>query len=72
MDSFINLFIDLLDEKPIIPVNGETVFKELPQWDSLLALSLIVMISNEYGKSVDGEIIRKKKTLKELFEVIND
>jgi acyl carrier protein len=71
MEKFINNFLELFDEKPTIEVTEDTEFKEIPGWDSLVALSLIVMVSNNYGKSIDGEALRKCETVRDLFEVIN-
>ena len=71
MERFISEFIDILDEKPDFEINETTVFKELPSWDSLAALSLIVMVSNNYGKSIDGEVITNCETIYDLYEVIN-
>ncbi len=71
MDKFIENLIELLDEKPQFEIDPDTVFKELPGWDSLVALSLIVMISNNYGKSINGEVIRNCVTIQDLFEVVN-
>lgn len=71
MEKFIQDFIELFDEKPDFEINQNTVFKEIPGWDSLVALGLIVMTSNNYGKSMDGEIVRNCETIRELYEVIN-
>jgi acyl carrier protein len=71
VDKFIENLIELLDEKPQFEIDPDTVFKELPGWDSLVALSLIVMISNNYGKSINGEVIRNCVTIQDLFEVVN-
>ena len=71
MEKFIKDFIDLFDEKPDFEINQDTVFKEVPGWDSLVALSLIVMISNNYGKSIDGEIVRNYVSIRDLYEVVN-
>jgi acyl carrier protein len=71
MQKFISEFIDILDEKPDFEINENTIFKELPSWDSLAALGLIVMISNNYGKSIDGEIVRNCETILDLYKVIN-
>lgn len=72
MKNFINEFSELFDEKPQFELEGETVFKDIPGWDSLVALSLIVMVSNNYGKSIDGEVLRKCITIRELYETFND
>lgn len=67
MKDFISNVIDLFDELPEVELTESTQFKELPGWDSLVALSLIVMISNEYGKSIDGGTIRSLSTIGELY-----
>ena len=69
MENFINE-LELFDEKPVTEVNADTIFKEIPGWDSV-ALSLIIMILDNYGKSVDGEVIRTCVKIRDLFEVIN-
>ena len=71
METFINELIELLDEKPSIPVDANTEFQELSEWDSLVNLSLIIMVSDNYGKSLDGEEIRKCVTISDLFDLIN-
>lgn len=72
MQKFINDFSELFDEKPSFEINGGTIFKDIPEWDSLVALSLIVMVSNNYNKSIDGEVIRKCLTISELYDAINE
>lgn len=71
MENFISNLLELFDEKPSITVDRDTVFKEIPGWDSLVALSLIVMVSNNYGKSIDGEAVRNCITIGDLFGVID-
>ncbi len=71
MQDFINNFLEILDEKPHFEIDSETVFKDIPGWDSLAALGLIVMISNNYGKSIDGEALRKCVTIRNLYDAIN-
>jgi acyl carrier protein len=71
MEKFIIDIIDLFEEKPNFEINQNTIFKELPGWDSLVALSLIVMVSNNYGRSIDGEVVRNCDTIRDLYEVVN-
>ncbi len=70
METFILNFLDLLDEEPDFKINQDTFFKEVPGWDSLTALSFIAMVSNKYGKAIDGEILRTCDTLREVYEVV--
>ena len=71
MENFINEFLDIFDEKPDLDVDGDTIFKEIPGWDSLVSLSLIVLVSNNYNKSIDGDVIRACTTIRDLFDFIN-
>ena len=72
MQNFISDFLEIFDEKPPFEIDGETVFKDIPAWDSLIALSLIVMISNNYGKSIDGETVRNCVTIRDLYDAVKD
>jgi acyl carrier protein len=71
MEQFITDVVELFDEKPNFEINENTIFKDLSGWDSLVSLSLIVMVSNNYEKSIDGETIRNCITIRDLFEVVN-
>jgi acyl carrier protein len=71
MQDFIQSFVELFDEVPDIEILPDTEFKDIPDWDSLVALSLIVMVSNNYGKSIDGDVIRNATTIGDLYGVIN-
>lgn len=71
MEQFLIHFQELFDEKPSVELNEDTFFKDISEWDSLFSLSLIVMVSNNYNKSIDGEIIRSCEKIRDLFKVIN-
>ena len=71
MEQFITDVVELFDEKPDFEINENTIFKDLSGWDSLVSLSLLVMVLNNYEKSIDGETIRNCITIRDLFEVVN-
>ena len=71
MEQFITDVVELFDEKPDFEINENTIFKDLSGWDSLVSLSLIVMVSDNYEKSIDGETIINCITIRDLFEVVN-
>ena len=48
----------------------ETVFKELEEWSSLIALSVIAMIDEEYDVRIKGEDIRSAHTIQDLYNVV--
>lgn len=71
MENFLLHFADLLDEVPEDGISSDTEFKSLAGWDSLVALGLIVMFANTYGKSVDGDAIRGAITINDLYRIAN-
>lgn len=71
MNNFIEKFTLLLEDSDLITVDGDTVFKDLDEWDSLLALSLITMIDEEYKVKITGEEIRNSSSINDLYAVIS-
>jgi acyl carrier protein len=48
----------------------DTQFKELCDWSSLIALSIISMIDEEYDITIKGDELVKVNTIKELIELV--
>lgn len=51
-------------------INAETEFKNLDEWSSLAALSLIGMVDEEYDVTLKGDDIRNAKTVEDLFNTV--
>ena len=49
-----------------------TKFRELDEWSSLIALSVIAMVDEVYGITINGEDIRSSQTISDLFNRIMD
>ncbi len=50
--------------------NEDTQYRELEEWDSLLGLSIIGMIKNNYDVKVTGEEVKNADTIKGLYEIV--
>lgn len=48
----------------------DTYFRELNEWGSLTALSIIAMVDEEYGIKLTGEDIRSSNTIEDLFNIV--
>ena len=59
---------DFLDDDVII--DSDTEFKNLEDWDSLVALSIIAMIDEEYDVSISGDDIRNSSTVQDLMDLV--
>lgn len=67
ISKFIEFFAELFDETDVSMFTAETEFKNLNEWSSLMALSVIAMVDEEYGITIQGEDIRNAITIADLF-----
>lgn len=67
---FIENFANQFDDTDVSEIKGETVFKELDEWSSLIALSVIAMVDEEYDITIKGDDIRNASTVEDLFNAV--
>ena len=70
LKEFIENFASQLDETAPEVITAETRFKELDEWSSLTALSIIAMVDDEYDVIIKGNDILKSDTIQDLFAVV--
>lgn len=70
LKKFIENFAAQFDDTDASEIKAETEFKDLDEWSSLIALSVIGMVDEEYDVTLKGEDIRISKTVEDLFNVI--
>jgi acyl carrier protein len=70
MEAFIKHFAAQFDDTEVGEFTATTVFKDLEEWSSLMALSVIAMADEEYGVKIKGEDIRNAKTIEDLYNVV--
>ena len=68
--DFITNFAAQFDETDANEFKAETVFKELDEWSSLIALSVIAMVDEEYDITIKGDDIRNSNTIEDLFNAV--
>lgn len=69
--AFIENFLLAVDFQDPIEVTMDTVLKELPEWDSLAALGVIVMFDIEYSKTIVGDDLKSCITIADLFKLLD-
>jgi acyl carrier protein len=67
IEGFISSFAAQFDNTDSSIFIAETKFKDLDEWSSLLALSIIAMIDDEYQVILKGDDIRNAVTINDLF-----
>jgi acyl carrier protein len=70
LKEFIENFADQFDETDASEFTPETEFKQLDEWSSLTALSIIAMVDDEYDVTLKGEDIRTSNTIEDLFKLV--
>lgn len=68
--EFIEKFADQFEDTDISLIDADTVFKDLDEWSSLIALSLIAMVDEEYDVTIKGDDIRNSNTIQDLFNIV--
>lgn len=69
--EFIENFADQFDDTDASVLTPETNFRELDEWSSLIALSVIAMVDEEYDVTLKGDDIRSATTIQDLFNIVN-
>jgi len=67
LQDFIEKFAAQLEISDVSDLSADTEFKALEEWSSLMALSIIAMIDEEYGIAIKGKDIRTADTIEDLF-----
>lgn len=52
-------------------LKGDTEFRKLEDWSSMIALMLIARIEEEYGVAVSAEELAEVKTISDLHQLVN-
>lgn len=71
LKKFIENFAAQFDDTDASVFTPETKFHELDEWSSLIALSIIAMVDEEYDVTLKGDDIKNAQTVEELFNTVN-
>ena len=70
LKEFIENFAAQFEETESNEITAITIFKDLDEWSSLTALSVIAMADEEYEVVLTGDDIRNSNTVNDLFELV--
>jgi len=65
--SFVEQFVVAVDFQTAVPVAGDTKLADLPEWDSLAALGVIVMCDTDYGVTITGNDLKECVTVGDIL-----
>lgn len=70
IDLFIERFAEQFDETESGEFKPETVFHELGEYSSLIALSIIAMVDEEYGVTLNANEMMAAVTIEDLYNTV--
>lgn len=70
LKDFIGNFASQFDDTDASVFAADTKFHDLDEWSSLIALSVIAMVDEEYEVTLKGDDIRSAVTVEDLYNTV--
>ncbi len=70
LDEFVALFAEQFDDTDASEIHASTVFHELDEWSSLIGLSLIAMVDEEFDVALKGDDVKNSVTVEDLYNAV--
>lgn len=70
LDEFVALFAEQFDDTEASEITAETVFHDLDEWSSLIGLSVIAMVDEEFEVALKGDDVKTSVTVKDLYNKV--
>lgn len=67
LEKFVALFAEQFDETDPSTFKADTVFHELDEWSSLIGLSIIAMVDEEFDVALKGDDVKNSVTIEDLY-----
>lgn len=72
LNKFIQNFAEQFDETDACEISATTAFHDLEEYSSLVALSIIAMVDEEYDVTLKGDDMRSAVTVEDLFNIVKN
>lgn len=67
LEEFVELFAEQFDETDASEIKANTVFHDLDEWSSLIGLSVIAMVDEEFDVALKGDDVKNAVTVEDLY-----
>ena len=71
LEEFVALFAEQFDETDASEITATTVFHDLEEWSSLIGLSVIAMVDEEFDVALKGDDVKNAVTVEDLYKNVN-
>ena len=70
LNEFVELFAEQFDETDASLIKSDTKFHDLEEWSSLIGLSLIAMVDEEFEVALKGDDVKTSVTVEDLYNKV--
>ena len=70
LDEFVVLFTEQFDDTDASEITATTVFHDLDEWSSLIGLSVIAMVDEEFEVALKGDDVKNSVTVEDLYNKV--
>ena len=70
LDEFVALFAEQFDDTDASEIQATTIFHDLDEWSSLVGLSVIAMVDEEFDIALKGDDVRNSVTVEDLYKTV--
>lgn len=71
IQDLLDLFNSVVNQEGKVEISPSTEFKELDEWSSLTAFTLVEEINEKYNIRIRAIEIRRCTTIEDLFNILN-
>lgn len=70
LEEFVALFAEQFDDTDASEILANTVFHDLDEWSSLIGLSVIAMVDEEFDVALKGDDVKNSVTVEDLYNKV--
>ena len=70
LNEFVELFAEQFDETDASEIQASTAFHDLEEWSSLIGLSVIAMVDEEFDVALKGDDVKNSVTVEDLYNKV--
>lgn len=70
LNEFVELFAEQFDETDASEIQASTHFHDLEEWSSLIGLSVIAMVDEEFDVALKGDDVKTSVTVEDLYNKV--
>ena len=70
LQEFVEKFAEQFDETDASAFAAGTKFREIEEWSSLIGLSVIAMVDEEFDIALKGDDIKNANTIEDIYNTV--